>query len=101
MKYGLLMVVFLMLISGCSNSPGPCFEILTEADSIRVGRPVTFDAGCSLDVSDYNWDFGNGLGGYDVVMTTTFDSVKTYKVTLLGTNGSKSSATRKEVVVLP
>jgi hypothetical protein len=101
MKYGFGIVVLTMLISSCGKSPGPCFEVLTEADSIRVGKVITFDAGCSLDVRDYNWDFGNGLGGYDVVMTTIFDSVKTYQVTLLGTNGSKSSATRKEVVVMP
>ncbi len=101
MKYGFVIVVLMMLISSCGKSPGPCFEVRTEVDSIRVGKPVTFDAGCSLDVSDYNWDFGNGLGGYDIVISTVFDSAKTYKVVLVGTNGGKSSYTSKDVVVLP
>lgn len=101
MKYGFVFVFLVVLLTSCSKTPGPCFEVQTEADSIRVGKSVTFDAGCSIDVDNYNWDFGNGLGGYDIVISTVFDSIKTYKVTMVGTNGGKSSATSKEIVVLP
>lgn len=101
MKYGLFIVFLVILLASCGKTPAPCFEVETEVDSIRVGKSVTFDAGCSIDVRDYNWDFDNGLGGYDPVMSIAFDSAKTYEVTLVGTNGSKSSATRKEVIVLP
>jgi PKD repeat protein len=53
-------------------------------------------------VKDYYWSFGNGKSAIgDFVVTTTYDSVGTYEVSLLTTNGNKQNNQTKSIVVKP
>jgi len=90
------------VIQSCGKTPVVCFEVVTPADSIRVGKDVKFNGGCSIDVKDYYWSFGNGKSAIgDFVVTTTYDSVGTYEVSLLTTNGNKQNSVSKSIVVQP
>ena len=98
----LLLIVFtLAVMSSCKNAPVACFTVVTAADSIRVGRVVSFDASCSSDASQYYWDFGNGLNSSIVAPQTTYDSATTYTVNLVAVGSGKSAAVSKRVTVLP
>jgi PKD repeat protein len=97
-----IIVALFVLLQSCGKTPVVCFEVVTPADSIRVGKDVTFNASCSIDVKEYYWSFGNGKSAIgDFVVTTTYDSVGTYEVSLLTTNGNKQNNQTKSIVVKP
>lgn len=98
----LLLIVFVVsLMSSCKNAPVACFTVTIQADSIRVGRTVNFDASCTSDASSYYWDFGNGLNANGVTAQTIYDSATTYTVNLVTVGSGKSAAISKRVTVLP
>ncbi len=97
-----VVAVLFVLLQSCGKTPVVCFEVVTPADSIRVGKDVKFNGGCSIDVKDYYWSFGNGKSAIgDFVVTTTYDSVGTYEVSLLTINGNKQNNQTKSIVVKP
>jgi PKD repeat protein len=98
----LLFIVLLALLNSCKNAPVACFTILTPADSIHVGHVVKFDPSCSSDASAYYWDFGNGQNSnLSSVVQTTYDSARTYSVSLVAEGSGKSAFLTKNIIVLP
>jgi PKD repeat protein len=101
MKKITAMFLSLALLASCKNAPTACFTIVTNADSIHVGKTVQFDASCSIDASAYYWDFGNGQSAMTTTAQTIYDSAATYAVHLVVTGSGKSAGTSKNVTVLP
>jgi PKD repeat protein len=71
-----------------------------------VGQAVTFDASGSSDMDgtivSYEWDFGDGFIGTDVVTTHTYESAGTFNVTLTVTDDLGATDTlQQEITVDP
>ncbi len=71
-------------LSSCKKGPYACFEVLTPADSIRVGYPVRFNAECS-GAAMYAWNLGNNktpVYPTPYEAQTTYDSAGIYIVSV-------------------
>jgi PKD repeat protein len=56
-----------------------------QNQTVNVGEPVTFNASASTDnvgIISYNWDFGDGTTGTDIIAYHTYTKPGTYIVTL-------------------
>jgi len=56
-----------------------------QNQTVNVGEPVTFNGSASTDnvgIISYNWDFGDGTTGTDVIAYHTYTKPGTYIVTL-------------------
>jgi PKD repeat protein len=80
--------------------PSATFE-WTPAGSPRSGSPVTFEASASSfngPVTHWSWNFGDGTGASDGLVTHVFPAAGSYSVTLTVTDSAGVSATVTRVL---
>jgi PKD repeat protein len=88
-----------LLLSGCSKTPEACIKV--DTTTLRVDMDIQFNASCSTNADDYNWDFGDGSSGYGAVITHKYANAKSYTVKLVASNSSHSSFMSQDIVVTP
>jgi hypothetical protein len=98
-----VIVACCVMASSCNKSPFACFTTDVNADSIRVGHPVTFNAGCSENAGDYDWKFYNNDDSifFGRTITKTFKDTGTVNVYLLIVGGNKTTSTSQDFRVNP
>lgn len=72
-----------------------------SANPVRPGDIVTFDASLSDlpgDTVTYSWDFGDGQGGYGILIDHSYDKVSEYVVTLTVQDELENEDTRQILV---
>ena len=104
-----VLLVFLVVLSGCTESPfGPieaafridCPQCIDENIGIAPVR-VTFDASPSRGfIISYTWDFGDGTSATGMVVSKHFTQPGTYKVVLIvkGASGQMAQASTQFTV---
>ena len=92
-----------VLVSSCHKAPPTaCFEVVTLADSMIVGRNIQFDPQCSSGATKYYWDFGNRqTSNSSGIVQTVYDSAATYPVSLVVSNGSNTASITRSVTIMP
>ena len=76
-------------------------EIVMSSRTAAVGSPVTFNAVVTgLQVSSYQWDFGDGKSGSGQSVTHAFQSGGEFEVTLLVTLASGAQLRKAEDITI-
>jgi PKD repeat protein len=95
------LAIIALQFTACSKdktSPAPTVDFLASTTSTVVGSTVTF-TNKSSDASLYLWKFGDGNGSTDTNATHVYDSIGTFKVTLIALSTGGIDSTSATVVV--
>jgi len=89
--------------TSCGRTTSACFETSVHPDSVHLNQPVTFNAACTINGGQYNWEFYNNEDSveFGVTVTKAFSDTGDVDVFLLVTNGTKSSSISKTIHVNP
>ena len=83
------LVSTVFLLSSCTKTPTACVNL--DSNSYNVGDTITFK-NCSMDGSEYLWDFEDGNTSTEVNPIHAYESAGEYSVLLqvISNNGKKS-----------
>jgi PKD repeat protein len=85
----------------CKNEPVACFSYDLPQDSLRVGREITFDAGCSNYGNSFAWDFGDSTLATTQVVKRSFASAGFRRIGVTVTGDDGSTTKYREINILP
>jgi cellulose 1,4-beta-cellobiosidase len=97
----LFVSVMLIAFTSCSTKPDACFTADKGSSNTHVNEEIHFDASCSSDGENYDWDFGDGATASGITTKHKYGSAGNYTVTLTAHNGSKSANTTQTMYITP
>lgn len=65
---------------GCMKKPMACSDVPATGTH---GQSISFSSACSMDASQYEWNFGDGTKSTDANTTHTYSAAGTYSVNLM------------------
>lgn len=97
----LLLPILALAINSCKNEPVACFTINLPDDSLKVGKEITFDGGCSNYADSYAWDFGDSTFVTTAVVKRSFSTAGFRRIGLT-VNGKDGTTTKyREINIKP
>ena len=86
-------------LTSCMKKPMACCDVPATGTH---GQAITFSSACSMDASQYQWDFGDGsAASTDATATHTYAAAGTYTVKLMAMDkkGKNMSDTSKSITI--
>ena len=96
--FGMAFVATFALVS-CMKKPMACCDVPATGTH---GQSISFNSACSMDASQYSWDFGDGSAASTEATTThTYSAAGTYTVKLMAMDkkGKNMSETSKSITI--
>ena len=88
-----------LALTSCMKKPMACCTVPATGTH---GQSVSFNSACSMDASQYQWDFGDGSAvSTDATTTHVYSAAGTFTVKLMAmdSKGKNMSETSKSITI--
>ena len=92
-------MIAIAAFSNCSKKEMGPMACCTVSATGTVGQPVTFSSACSMDATEFRWQFGDGDSSMDANTTHIYTAAATYTVKLMAMKGMSMNETSKSITI--
>ncbi len=92
-------VIAVLALTSCMKKPMACCDVPASG---TVGLSLSFNSACSMDASQYEWNFGDGSAvSKEATTTHSYTAAGTYTVKLMAMDkkGKNMNETSKSITI--